>query len=247
MPTGVFLSSGTAGTAAPWELALTGVAILALGSLAMVPVYLITWLAEQQLPVPLTALLLQVGGPSDPWVAAAARIAINLLTFGCFLLVLRLTPLAGFHAAEHMTVHAIEHYGPADWEQHVTRMPRAHRRCGSNLLAGVLPTLLVAVPLLSVAPWIALAAAVLGWGQRQRIGFAIQNTFTTRPPNARQLAAGISAGRRVLADWATAPPGQVSAARSLWLRGVPQLVLGAMAGTWLIGAIADSLHLWLDW
>jgi hypothetical protein len=247
MPSGVFLSTGTAGTASAPELALTGLSILVLGSVAMVPVYCLAWLCEQWLRLPLAALMLQVGGPTDPLVAALARIGLNVLGFVSFLVILRFTPLAGHHAAEHMTVHAIEHYGIADWESHVAEMPRAHPRCGSNLLAGILPVLLIAIPLVSVAPAVALVVAVLGWGQRQRIGFAIQNIFTTRPPSAAELARGISAGRRVLAGWAAAPDARLTVARRLWLRGMPQLVGGVVVGMWVLGAVADHLHLWLDW
>jgi hypothetical protein len=247
MPSGVFLSTGTAGTASAPELAATGLAILALGAIAIVPVYLIAWLIGHWLPLPLVPLLLQVGGPSDPTVAAIARIGLNVLGFMSFLVVLHLTPLAGHHAAEHMTVHAIEHYGVANWEAHVSQMPRAHPRCGSNLLAGVLPVLLIAAPLFGTAPLLSLAVAVLGWSQRERLGYLIQNRFTTRPPSAAELARGISAGRRVLAGWAAAPPARLPLARRLWLRGMPQVVAGAIAGTWLLGAVADHLHLWLDW
>jgi hypothetical protein len=247
MPSGVFLSAGTAGTASAPELAATGMAILVVGTVAMVPVYCIAWLLEQWLQVPLAPLLLQVGGPSDPTVAALARIGLNILGFLSFLVVLRFTPLAGHHAAEHMTVHAIERFGTTDWEVHVAEMPRAHPRCGSNLLAGILPVMLIAVPLLSTAPLLSLAVAVLGWSQRQRIGFMIQNVFTTRPPSPAELARGVSAGRRVLAAWAAAPPARLTVAQRLWLRGMPQLVAGVVVGMWLLGAVADHLHFWLDW
>ncbi|HMS55958.1 MAG TPA: DUF1385 domain-containing protein, partial [Fimbriimonadaceae bacterium] len=56
----------------------------------------------------------------------------NFLPLLLFLVGMRLIPLSGIHAAEHMTVHAIEREEPLELET-VRRMSRIHPRCGTNL------------------------------------------------------------------------------------------------------------------
>ncbi len=247
MPHGVFLSTGTAGSASGFSLLLTGFAIVSLGLLAMVPTYLVVWLADQGLHRSLAAMMLQVGQPADPMVASLCRIGINLVGFFAFLSLLRLSPLAGYHAAEHMTVHAIEDFGVYGWEAHVRDMPRAHLRCGSNLLAGFLPALLIGGPLLASSPLLVPPLAVAGWMLRHRLGFFLQNTFTTKPPSEHQLAKGMEAGRIVLARWLKAPAPRLSVAQRIWRRGLPQMVVGVILAVQLLGYVSDHLHLWLDW
>jgi hypothetical protein len=247
MPTGVFLSTGTVGTARAHSLILTGFALISLGMLSAVPSYLIVWLADQYLHLSLTAMLLQVGAPSDAAVAALARVGINLVTFVVFLTLLRQTPLAGYHAAEHMTVNAIEQYGIYQWEAHVPDMSPVHSRCGSNLLAGVLPTLLIGVPLFAVQPLLTLAIVLVSWRFRHVAGGFIQRTFTTKPPTPLQLQRGMDAGRRLLADWVRMPAPRLSIAQQLWRRGVPQLVAGVVLALYLFGRLGDHLPTWLDW
>jgi len=251
MPHGVFLSTGTASTAGLLSLFATGFSIVGIGVLAAAPTYVLLWLADQYLHLSLPAVLLQIGGPADPTLSAIAHILVNLLTFLIFLLVLRATPLAGYHSAEHMTVHAIEHYGVLGWEPFVEDMPRAHRRCGSNLLSGILPILLVGAPLVGEGSPMALALAaiiaILGWRVRHYVGFFIQNTFTTKPPTEHQLACGIDAGQRLMAQWLAGPPPVLSPARRWLRRGLPQMVAGVTCAIYLMSAVTEQLYRWLDW
>ncbi len=250
MPHGVFLSTGTTSTGSALSLFITGFSIVSLGLLSLVPTYVIAWTVDAIVDprgLSLVGVLLGVGGPADPLRQAGARIAINLLTFLVFLVLMRLSPLAAHHAAEHMTVHAIERYGLWGWEERVADMPRAHLRCGSNLLAGVLPTLLLAVPLLPVAPLVALPVAFGGWLLRYRIGYVLQNTFTTRVPTPVQLGRGIESGQRLILAWLSNPAPPLGLAQRMWRRGVPQLVAGVICALYGLGAVADHLHVWLDW
>lgn len=251
MPTGVFLSSGAYGSGAAWELVLSGFGIIFMGGLSLVPTYLLLWLADRHLHLSLPSVLLQLGGPADPNLAALARVVTNVMGFLVFLLVLRFSPLAGYHAAEHMTVHAVEHYGAWGWEPYVAQMPRAHRRCGSNLLAGILPALLVGVPLLHAgSPLLMGAAAVVaaaGWRLRHPMGFFVQNCFTTKPPSPAQLERGMAAARRVLAQWERDPSPRVPVARMLWGRGLPQMLAGVTAAMYLMGFVGSHLPHWLGW
>lgn len=247
MPHGVFLSTGTASTGSALSLFVTGFCIVSVGILSLIPTYMIAWLLDQRLHLSLPSLLLQVGGPVDPLSFVVGRICVNLLAFLAFLAVLRLSPLAGHHAAEHMTVHAIERYGVYAWPDYVADMPRAHPRCGSNLLAGILPVMLVAAPLFAVAPGPAIIVAVLGFAARRPVGFFLQNTFTTKPPSPRQLARGIDAGRRLLEQWLRNPAPRLTRAQQLLKRGVPQLIAGVICALYTIGVAMDHVHVLLDW
>jgi uncharacterized protein YqhQ len=125
-------------------------------------------------------------------------------------------------------------------------MPRAHPRCGTVLLFGVLPALLIAYPLLWTNPLAAMVVALVGWMLRYRVGYFIQQYFTTKPPTPRQLKAGMDAGRKLMALYTSDPDRRVSVARSIWTRGLPQMIAGVIAGQYLLGLILNHLHVLLD-
>ena len=243
MPTGVHLSDGWSRTSSNLELVLTGLAIMGLGAVSAVISYLIVWVIDGFTPVPLTALML--GLPLSPAPAHYAywQAAVNLIMFGTFLVVLRLSPLAGYHAAEHMTVTAIERFGRVD-PQIVAQMPRAHPRCGTTLLAGFLPALLVGAPLWDVHPEIAALIILVGWLARDKVGWVLQQYLTTKKPTPRQLEAGIRAGQRILAERARRRP--TSPAHRIWQRGFVQMIAGVLLAMLILGHIYENLHVWLD-
>ncbi|HUS79849.1 MAG TPA: DUF1385 domain-containing protein [Armatimonadota bacterium] len=245
MPGGVHMSTGTVRTSTDWQLALTGLSIAALGALAMVLTYVVTWLVGQQTGLPLVPYLLQIAAMSDQQSDVAFQIGLNALTLLSFLVLMRLSPLSGYHAAEHKVIGAIEHFGELT-EEGAWAMPRAHRRCGSNLLAGVLPALLVGVPLMSVSVLAGTAVIVLGWGMRFHTGYFIQQVFATREPSARQMRGGLEAGRKLLAEWSNNPYRRVAPLVNLWRRGFVQMFVGLVVGLQAAGMIYAHLHLWLD-
>ena len=160
MPTGVHLSNGTVRTSANWELVLTGMTILLLAGTSAAFSYLAIWLLGLTAHIPTVPMLLGIPVPL-PRDIALWQIAINLLTFVGFLVALHLSPLAGYHAAEHMTVTCIERFGWLDVDR-VKDMPRAHPRCGTSLLAGFLPIFLIAIPIWSIFPPLTPIIIVLG-------------------------------------------------------------------------------------
>ncbi|MGC9318738.1 MAG: DUF1385 domain-containing protein [Armatimonadota bacterium] len=247
MPGGVFMSVGTDRTAGDTWLLLTGLSIAALGSGAMVLTYVASWLLEQAWSVPLTPLLLMMPTSRlEPEAAPWLQIVINLLMILSFLVLMRISPLSGYHAAEHKVISAIEHYGEPTMDR-ARQMPRAHRRCGSNLLAGVLPLLLFAEPLFRIDPIAGAAVIILGWGLRFQTGYLIQAVFATKEPTERQLRAGLEAGRKVLRLWRERKGEPVAPLVSIWRRGLIQMFAGVMAGISLANWIyANYLHLWLD-
>lgn len=242
---GLHLSTGNYGTAPAWQLLISGLGIVAALGVALVMTYIELALVDRSLGTPFAV---GFAGPVETATTGNLQyvtMALQLLPMLNFLVVLRLSPLSGYHAAEHKVVAAVEAYGDLRYEQ-VVEMPRAHPRCGTVLLFGALPALLIAYPLLSTEPAVAILIALLGWSLRYRVGYFIQQYFTTKPPTPGQLRAGIEAGRKLLDYWRRDPDRQVSIARNLWTRGLPQMIVGVVLGQWLLSAIGAHLHLWLD-
>lgn len=119
-----------------------------------------------------------------------------------FLLALRLTPMAGIHAAEHQTVWAIERGLPLVPET-VAQMPRAHPRCGTNIMAlvGLVTIWLQHVP--SYDSTMILFSLIFTFFFWRQFGTALQEHLTTRPATRAQLESGIKAGREIMAKYQT--------------------------------------------
>lgn len=242
---GLHLSTGNYGTASPARLVVTGAAIAAQLGIALVLTYLELWISDQFTGLSLAAGLLGLSGPGTTPGQDYAAIAAQLLPMLNFLIVLRLSPMSGYHASEHKVVAAIERYGGIQRDQ-VVDMPRAHPRCGTVLLFGVLPTLLIAYPLMWTNPAAGLIVAVVGWMLRYRVGYFIQQYFTTKPPTPKQLDVGMASGNKLMTLYTADPDRRVSVARAIWTRGLPQMIVGVIAGQYLLGLILQHLHLWLD-
>ena len=147
-----------------------------------------------------------------------------LVALAAFLVLLRLSPLAGLHAAEHQVVNAIERGEPLDVET-VKGMPREHARCGTNLLALLFGAQLL-VPLIGRDPlWFLPAAAVLLLAWR-RIGGFLQRWFTTRPASAGHVRAGLRAGEALLRAYAERPAYRAGRWQRIWNLGVLQVLSG---------------------
>jgi hypothetical protein len=200
------------------------------------------WLSHQGLP------LLGDLRPSVP-AGAVLSMALDLLPFVVFLILLRLSPLAGIHAAEHMVVHAIEE-GEDLVVQKVRAMSRVHRRCGTNLMA-----LLVLISAIAALFWryaahnaasgpagsseaatyglVVLAViALLMW---RRLGAGLQRWLTTKRPADRQLLSAIAVGEELLAKVRARPHARVGLRRRIWNTGFVQVVAGFAAVTALVG------------
>ena len=109
----------------------------------------------------------------------------------------RFSPVAGYHAAEHQVVHAMERGEPLLVET-VRTMPRVHPRCGTNLVAGFFLFNLGEAfqPLLgSLSYPIFAVLALLYW---RRLGSWVQYNLTTRPANTKEIESGIQAAQMLL-------------------------------------------------
>jgi uncharacterized protein YqhQ len=138
-------------------------------------------------------------------------VLMNLIAIGAFVVIIR--TMSGFHAAEHMAIHAYEKLG-VDGIFHIPEQPQFHPRCGGRILAPVLIGTLISYfiapyvpPLVGVVmPFIILECvlwvdALIGWYAIPPANAAsrlLQEYVTTRQPNNRELAAGQAALRALL-------------------------------------------------
>lgn len=150
------------------------------------------------------------------WVAA-------LLQFCCFLMLLRLTPLAGFHAAEHQVVHAIEK-GERLALEVLARQPREHPRCGTNLVALLFGAQFL-FPLAN-QPTVGMLSAIFLFFAWRRMGWVLQRFFTTKPARPHQLRSARAAGKDLLEAFGARPALRAGRLKRIWLTGFVQMVAG---------------------
>ena len=157
------------------------------------------------------------------WPGVLGETWAGLLTFLAYLLIVRWSPLSRIHAAEHQVVHVIEQGAPLSHE-HVSRAPRVHPRCGTNLTALLLGAHGLQ-PLLSHPILAGCLVLVLAWGWRP-LGRAIQRHFTTRPPGRRHLEAARRVGQDLLDQHASSPAYRAPLWQRLWHAGFIQMFAG---------------------
>ncbi|WP_373533343.1 DUF1385 domain-containing protein [Vampirovibrio sp.] len=170
------------------------------------------------------------------------------LLLACLLGLLRLTPLAGLHAAEHMTINAIE-ADLALTEPMVRTQPREHQRCGTNLVALLGGLQIAAISLFYANPRLSglgllLYATLWFWlvfSFWRPMGLWLQRHFTTKTPSWAQLASGIRAGHQLLERFTERPHGVPSFWRRLWGAGLLQMMTGFAAGFWLVDWLLAGL------
>ncbi|MCX6375527.1 MAG: DUF1385 domain-containing protein [Armatimonadetes bacterium] len=141
-----------------------------------------------------------------------------------FMILLRVLPISGYHAAEHQVVHAIENGEPLR-SPNVAHMPRVHPRCGTNIVAAAILFLMVAeIFSTETAMLIAIFVLVFTW---RILGAYTQFYITTKSPTTRQLESGIKAGESLLEQYRKHPGYRVTGWRRIWNTGMPQVMLGA--------------------
>jgi hypothetical protein len=230
-PFGVYLTDGTmrAG-ASDFALISTGVMMTVRYSLSYLCVVGLGMLLHRYLHLPNAFVFDSDYSPpaNKPWMGLI-NVAISLGVLGLFLLLIRVTRLAGYHAAEHQTVHAIER-GERLIPEIVRRMPRPHPRCGTNLVAAVLvfSTLSQAfgyIPAFDggIAQIVAVLATLFTW---RSVGTFLQERFTTRPATDRELASGIAAGNELLLRYLNSPPTRPGIFKRIWFSGMVQVMTG---------------------
>lgn len=203
-PLGVYLTNGAVSAGA------SGLGLMLTGALLFALFLLANWLviggmlwAQQQYGIPLYSYY---NSPfAGQWFLFSDVMGLVLRSsiFIVFLLLMRLLPIAGTHAAEHKVVHAIERGEPLTLEV-VRRMPRVHPRCGTNLVAGIALFLGLSRVFQFGAPegdardfalLMALLFTLLFW---RNFGALLQWIATTKPPTDRQLLQAIRVGEELL-------------------------------------------------
>ncbi len=174
---------------------------------------------------------------------------LNTFFFGLhalfFLLLFRFTPLAGVHAAEHQTVHALERGLPLTVEN-VAKMPRAHPRCGTNLMAilGLISVGITHLPALSPdSILLLLAFTFFAW---RSFGDALQVLFTTRPASKKQLESGIKAANELMRAYQAQPFAVSRSPLKLLNRGMMWSIAGSIVGMVVLQFLFDMAATYLS-
>lgn len=151
-------------------------------------------------------------------------------------LIFRASPLAGIHAAEHMTIHAIEN-GEELIPDIVRRMPRVHPRCGTNLTAAVLIFSFIGFTDFGLSPdWLPiqlLLAALVTYFSWRRVGSALQFFVTTKTPTTKHIEMGIKSGNELIEKYQWSNHSRASRLKVLGASGLIEV----LAGGWLTLAI----------
>ncbi len=172
----------------------------------------------------------------------SAPYLFTLLQVVLMMVLLRLSPLSGYHAAEHQVVHTIE-AGELLTPENVMRMPRAHPRCGTNLMAGAALFMAIAGNLGtglggSIGILVGLIVVVIGW---RTVGYYLQQFVTTKPPAPWHVKAGIKAGEELLDKYRREPGKSAYGWARIWNVGIIQVALGFITVLLLLQAAQGIL------
>ncbi len=230
-PFGVYLTDGTVRAGAnDFALVTTGVMMTLLYSSSYLIVLGAGMLLNRFAHLPNPHLLdPDYAPPASQPLMGLVSVGLSVVVLALFMLLMRASRLAGFHAAEHQTVHAVER-GENLLPTIVQRMPRPHPRCGTNLVAAVMvfSTLSQAfayIPALDggIAQIAAILATLFTW---RSVGTFLQERFTTRPATDRELRSGIAAGQELLNRFVSSPPSRPTVLQRVWFSGMIQVMSG---------------------
>jgi len=246
-PFGVYLVAGALRSGSSiWGLLIGGLVLGLMIAVAYTAVGAVCWIADDLLGTRLMPIWLAIEPPPGVY-PALSWLGIQALVAAVFLFILRASPLTRYHGAEHQAVHALERGEPLTVEV-VSRMPRVHPRCGTNILAAVaifgilVMTFAAMLPgSLNVVGFSALAAVITlrTW---RAVGAWLQQYATTRTPTPAQLAVAIRAAEGLKAQYLRAGPRQPSRLLYLWNAGVIPVAIGVAAG---LGLPLIALNEWL--
>ncbi len=245
-PLGVYLTDGVEyGGVGNWALVLAGALMSALFTAALLTG---TWIQNFAIGhhVDLYGGAIRLLTPLMPQYAASFVEDIQVLVPLFFmLLLLRVIPVAGYHAAEHQVVHCIERGEPLLPDK-VASMPRPHPRCGTNLVAaislfGVCFSIFAGLWSYSSAIVPAAIVTLLTWRQ---VGTFFQQYFTTRKASPKQVASGIAAGEDLLRKYRLNTNRTAKMPLRIWRMGIVQMCCGlglAWAAFWALSFFVPAL------
>jgi CBS domain-containing protein len=241
-PLGVYLTTGSMrGGVGDGALFLTGLMMAGLFGLAYGVLFLVGWLVDilrgssfHFLLVSSEFLLLQETGEKELMLPLTWLWLTLAMIPGTMLLLMRLSSLAGYHAGEHQVVHALEKGLPLrpEW---VRAQPRAHPRCGTNLVVIIYTALTSGTLLYAGVPWwyVLPPAIAMRWLWR-RVGMVLQTFLTTRPATPRQIEAGIRAATEIVSRYQAHPDYRARLWKRFWNRGLLQTLAGLGSGSGLL-------------
>jgi CBS domain-containing protein len=227
-PFGVYLTTGAVDSGKRgWALAATGAFLFLTYVAANLLVLGLAWLVQAGVGIHVLDWAASIHPNA---VARFTQSALSGSVLICFLLLLRSTPLAGIHAAEHKVVHAVER-GERLTPEVVDRMPRVHPRCGTNLAAGA--GLFLSLSSISYGREYSelglLASLVLTLMFWRPLGQFLQAVATTKPPKRKQVEQAIDAAEELIVKSQRLGNPRASFARRLLHSGLPQILLGVFA------------------
>lgn len=230
-PLGVYLSTGSVTGGVPqWALVLTGATMLGIFLVGTTA----TLLLLNLLPPAVANLPVVSGG-------------LEFLGILVFMVLLRNLPIAGYHGAEHMVVHAIEQGEPLTPEV-VRRMPRVHPRCGTNFAVAAMLFLGVwSIPFIEEEALRLLLAFLVTLVFFRPLGSAAQYYLTTKTPTEKQLLAGIQAGKHLLQNYQTASNTVASPLKRLFNSGLFHIMAGSILATLVLLAVMAVLNVPEEW
>lgn len=235
-PLGVWLTDGNISAGAPtFGLFLSGILMGLCYIFSFVVMLVLLYFINHDLATQFVSGRIGADSTSGSWLSLIMTAAQGFLFLGSF----RLLPIAGTHAAEHQTVWAMER-GLELIPDNVKQMPRAHPRCGTNLvaLAGLIEIVFQHLP--SFDPGTILFALLFIYLFWRNFGEWLQNWFTTRPANAKQLQSGIDAGLALQQKYQEQPVVVTSFGRRLFNSG---LVYSAVGMILVMGIFSYGLML----
>lgn len=245
-PFGIHLSAGGVRSGVRSAHLVMGGAVLGLMiAVAYAGVGLLAALADRAFGTGLWSIWTRLDPPPGTG-AAFIWLGLQGLAALLFLVILRVSPLPGYHGAEHQVAHALE-MGESLDEASVARMPRVHPRCGTNVAAGAALFIAVAAAWTALSPWRtdalvgAAIGAMLALRNWRRLGSWLQEHVTTRAPRAHQLRQAIEAGRELRRKYAASGCGSEPRWRRLWNSGVPQIALGVFLALSAAALSLDAL------
>lgn len=173
--------------------------------------------------------------------SALMRFLLSAVSGTIFMVTMRLLPLAGTHAAEHMVVHALERGEPLT-PAVVKRMPRVHPRCGTNLAVGA--TIFLTLFLWEWTPDVELRTLVAGMATLflwRPLGSLVQQFVTTKPPSDAQVASGIRAAEELLNKYQYSRRNTSHPLERILRSGMLHVILGST----LTATLLHYVGLWL--
>ncbi len=134
-----------------------------------------------------------------------SNIFILLFNIMLFLIIVRITPFAKIHAAEHQTINAIEKGLPLEVDI-VKKQPRFHKRCGTNLMVLIMGIFFILMlpeqfPILRSSSLGFLFSFILFlflFSNWRKMGIYLQKKLTTAKAPEKYITNGINVGREIL-------------------------------------------------